>query len=78
MDVCNRVVEVLQGICNKETITTDCNLQNDLALDSMEMVTLLLELEEAFQFSLEESDMNPYDLNTVQDVVDLVNKYTAK
>ena len=39
------------------------------------MVTLLIELEEKFGIELDESDMNPYDLNTVQSVADLVGRY---
>ena len=50
-------------------------MQGDLALDSLLMVTLLVEIEEAFEIELDESDMNPFDLVTAQDAVDLVKKY---
>lgn len=75
MNMCDKVIEVVQGVCNIECITPEHSLQGDLALDSMQMVMLLLELEDVFQFELDESDMNPYDLNTVQDVLNLVQKY---
>ena len=39
------------------------------------MITLLLEIEETFEIELDESDMNPFDLNTVEDAVKLVEKY---
>ena len=41
------------------------------------MVTLLMMLEENFQITLEESDMNPFDLANVWQVVDLVEKYAG-
>ena len=58
-----------------DEIKPEDHLQNDLGLDSLLMVTLLVEIEDVFQFELDESDMNPFDLNTVQDTVDLVCKY---
>jgi acyl carrier protein len=39
------------------------------------MVTLLMMIEDEFQIVLDESDMNPFDLITVEDVVKLVAKY---
>jgi len=50
-------------------------LQGDLALDSLMMVTMLIEIEDVFDIELEETDMNPFDLNTVQSVIDMVAKY---
>lgn len=44
-------------------------------LDSLLMVTLLIEIEETFNIQLDESDMNPLELTTVKSVIDLVNKY---
>ena len=39
------------------------------------MVTLLVELEDTFGITLDESDMNPFDLITAADVILLVEKY---
>ena len=36
---------------------------------------LLMMLEENFQITLDESDMNPFDLTTVSNVVNLIEKY---
>ena len=73
--VIEKTVEILKGLNGIEAISLDQHLQEDLALDSLSMVTLLIEIEETFNIVLDESDMNPYDLTTVQSVVDLVNKY---
>ena len=35
----------------------------------------MLEIEETFEIELDESDMNPFDLNTVEDAVKLTEKY---
>ena len=73
-----RVFKVLGELSGAEKITTKSNLQQDLGLDSLKMVTLLLELEEEFGFELEESDMNPFELKTVKDVIKLVEKYEVE
>lgn len=53
------------------------SLAEDLGLDSLAMVMLLLDLEDTFGFTLEESDMNPAALMTVDDVVALAVRYVA-
>ncbi len=74
----NNVIELLCHLSGKETVSTDDSLQWDLMLDSLNMVTMLIEIEEKFEIQLQEADMNPYDLNTVQDVIDLVKKYKGE
>ena len=71
----DKVIKILAELSETESISLENHLQNDLGLDSMLMVTLLLEIEEKFEIELNESDMNPFDLNTVQDVISLVEKY---
>ena len=71
----DKVIEILTELSGTENISLENHLQNDLGLDSMLMVTLLIEIEEKFNIELNESDMNPFDLNTVQDVISLVEKY---
>jgi len=71
------IVEVLKKCSGVEEIMPENHLQNDLALDSLTMVTLLLEIEEALGITLDESDMNPFELATVQDVFDLAKKYAG-
>lgn len=75
MKVFERVAEILKDLSGLNEIKPEDHLQQDLALDSMLMVTLLIELEDEFDIELDEADMNPFELNTVQDTVDLVDKY---
>lgn len=75
MKTFDRITDILSTLSGIETICLEQELQEDLGLDSLQMVTLLMMLEENFQITLNESDMNPFDLINVWDVVNLVEKY---
>ena len=75
MEIFDKVCVILSELSGMETICLEHGLQNDLGLDSLHMVTLLIMLEENFQITLDESDMNPFDLINVLDVVNLAKKY---
>ena len=75
MEFFEKVCVILSELSGIETICLEHELQSDLGLDSLQMVTLLMMLEENFQITLDESDMNPFDLVNVWQVVDLVEKY---
>ena len=75
MDVFKGVMGVLSELSGSNSICLEQELQKDLGLDSLGMVTMLIMLEDTFEIILEESDMNPFDLITVSHVVNLVKKY---
>lgn len=75
-DVRERVVKILEDLALVPVRDLSRELVKDLALDSLRLVMLLVNLEETFEIELDESDMNPFQLVTVQDVVNLVSKYT--
>lgn len=75
MNIKEKVKGILSELGGEEEITNEMTLQNDLALDSLMMVTMLVEIEEVFRVELDEADMNPFDLSTVQSVIDMVTKY---
>lgn len=75
MNIEGKVKDIISELCGEEHIENSMTLQNDLSLDSLLMVTLLIEIEEKFEITLGESDMNPFELTTVQSVIDLVKKY---
>ena len=75
MEIFDKVCVILSELSGIETICLEHELQSDLGLDSLQMVMLLMMLEENFQITLDESDMNPFDLVNVWHVVDLVEKY---
>ena len=73
-----QVVEVLEDLCLAEITELSQTLLGDLAMDSLRMVMLLVSLEDTFGIELDESDMNPFALVTVADVVNLVSKYAPE
>ena len=75
MKIFDKVAIILSELSGIDNICPEHELQNDLALDSLQMITLLMILEESFLIVLDESDMNPFDLITVFQVVKLVEKY---
>ena len=77
MDTNEKVIEILKELSGLDEVQLTDSLQSDVGLDSLGMVTLLIELETAFEIELKESDMNPSDLKTVSDVVALARKYVG-
>lgn len=76
MSITNKVFEVLSEISGINLILDESKLRDDLGFDSLDMVTLLINIEEKFGFQLDESDMNPFDLEKASDVITLVEKYS--
>ena len=70
-----RVINVVKHISGTEKVLMKHSLIDDIGMDSLKMVTLVVTIEEEFGIELNESDMNPYDLRTVSDIVKLVEKY---
>ena len=75
MGIFDKVTVILSELSGLKTICLENDLQRDLGLDSLQMVTLLMMLEEHFRIVLDESDMNPFDLINVSSVIELVKKY---
>lgn len=78
MNTNKSILETLRGLWRDPGIQMENELRRDLGIDSLGMVTLLLDLEDTFGFELKESDMNPYELITVADVVRLVERYPGR
>ena len=71
------VFEILEELCGKEIMNLKESLSEDLVMDSLQKVMLLVMLEERLDIELDESDMNPFDLSLVEDVVNMAEKYVA-
>jgi acyl carrier protein len=74
--VAEKVISTLASVKRipADKITLDTNLQ-DLGIDSLDVFTLLFELENAFQISIPDDDVR--SLRTVNDVVDGIKKIIA-
>ncbi len=75
MKISDKVLEILRELSGVDAIDMESRLQEDLMLDSLHMVMLLIQVEDQFDMVLDESDMNPFDLLTVGQVVELVRRY---
>ena len=75
MDIEQMVKDIISDLSGEENIENNATLREDLALDSISMITLIVDIEEVFEIELDQSDMNPYDLITVQNVINLVCRY---
>ncbi len=78
MDRKERVFELLEELTSVEEISAFDELAGDLGIDSLGMITLLVSIEDTFQIELEESDMDPMALQTVDDIVQLLGKYLGE
>lgn len=65
-----RIVQENLGVSSEE-ITPATHLVNDLGADSLDHVELVMTLEE--EFEIEIPDEQAERLNTVQDIIDLIN-----
>lgn len=57
------------GICLKSS------LKNDLGVNSLALTEMVIRLEDTFEILLDESDLDPEKMKTVEDIVILVFKY---
>ena len=69
-----KVKEILaENLCSPlEGVTLEALLQNDLSADSLDLVEIVMELEDAFNISI--PDTSWVKLENVKDVVDLVTE----
>jgi acyl carrier protein len=74
--VAEKVISTLASVKRipADTIKLDTNLQ-DLGIDSLDVFTLLFELENAFKISIPDDDVR--SLRTVNDVVEGIKKILA-
>ena len=70
-----RVCKVLTELCGIEAISMEQNLTKDLGLDSLRMVELIIGIEDEFDITFQQSDLNFYKLKNVGELVNLVEMY---
>lgn len=70
-----KVREILAKELNipEEDIKLESNFTDDLGIDSLDLVQLVMELEEAFNITIDDAEA----IKTVQDAVSFVEKKTA-
>jgi len=72
------VIKVVKDMSSRDDkITGETRLKEDLGFDSLRMVELVVALEDALNIEFNESDMEPSNLITVDDLVGIAKKYAA-
>ncbi len=73
-----KVLEILME--NRPDIENieNAELVNDGLLDSFDIVTLVTDLDKAFEINIDGADITPENFNTVDSIVELVKKNGAK
>ena len=76
-EIIEKVTEIIvnQLGVEKDAVTLDANVVDDLGADSLDVVELIMALEEAFD--LEISDEEAENIRTVSDIVDHLEKAVA-
>lgn len=70
-----KLMDVLSQLSGVENVHEGDYLLTDLGLDSLALVNLMVMLEEAFGIEFSPSDLDPFALSAVEDVMLLVTKY---
>lgn len=70
----NKVIEILAEKLDKDAveITAESKIKEDLGADSLDMVEIVMDIEDAFDITVDDGDAA--SIITVQDVVDYVIK----
>lgn len=76
-DVKEGVFKILSDLSGVSVNEAQMKLVEDIGLDSLMLVTMLIEIEEEFNIELNESDMNPYDFITAGDVIAMTERYVG-
>lgn len=76
-DVKEGVFKILSDLSGVSVNEAQMKLVEDIGLDSLMLVTMLIEIEEEFDIELNESDMNPYDFITAGDVIAMTERYVG-
>ena len=65
-----KIAEYTAGV----DLSEDENLKKS-GLDSLAIVAVIVTIEESFQISFNDEDLQPKNLNTLSDLIDLTEKY---
>lgn len=74
MNIFDGIKEVIVEVSGCEEIELGSDLKVDLGLDSLSLVSAIVGLENKFNITFDDSDLDPSKIITVQDLVSLVEK----
>ena len=76
-EVESKVYKILEDIIGARIEADGSVSLADISVDSLRMVMILVEIESKFGIQLNDTDMNPLALKTVDDVISLARKYVS-
>lgn len=71
----NEIFEILKQIRNNVDFNSSSNFILDGFLDSFDITVLVAELENKFNFTIDENDIIPEYFTSIDTIIELVNKY---
>ena len=75
-EILKKIIEIFSTMTEVEEITADSELIEDLELSSIDVFTLLADLETAFQIRIPEKKIR--EMETIEDVKDVVMELLQK
>ena len=71
------VIAIIKSMAITENVVESDNV-HDLGIDSLKIVELIINLEDEFQIQFDDSELDPSQLITVKDIIDLTKRYIEK
>ncbi|MEC1178644.1 phosphopantetheine-binding protein [Metasolibacillus meyeri] len=74
----NKVHQIISTLSNTEnnSFTGNESLYNDLGFDSLKIVELIIELEQAFDISIDDEEIDFETLDSINNIINLITKRT--
>lgn len=74
-----KVIEIIASMSLlDENEITEKDLLVDIGIDSLKMVEIIMNLEDSFNITFDDFELDPENLTTVKNVIDLTKKYLGK
>lgn len=73
----HEIDKIISEVCAIDDFKPSNKLRNDLEIDSLALTNLVIELEENFNFEFEMDDLDPKNLNCIEDLYRIVEKYVG-
>jgi len=69
-----KIIEMIKKSCALEEEITLQTKFNEISLDSLSFISLIVNLEKKFDIEFDDEELDIYDLETVQDLIDSVEE----
>ena len=73
-NIFSKIKELILEIDSSLTVTLESSMRNDLGLDSTDVISIVFELEDAFNIKISDSDLEENNLDVISDLVEYIKK----